>query len=68
MLNHWTIREVPVMQLSNQGLDAWRQLERKEDNVRYLYPLLLSAPHHHLPTPEIKGKASEGHLHLVICT
>ena len=56
------------MQLSNQGLDAWRQLEGKEDNVRYLYPLLLSAPHHHLPTPEIKGKASEGHLHLVICT
>ena len=65
-LNPWTIREVPILQLSNWGLEAWRQLEGKEDNLRCLYPLLLSAPHR-TPRNKRKGQQRElalGDLHL----
>ena len=76
-LNPRTIREVPVLQVSNWGLEACRQLEGKEDNLRYLYLLLqlegkednlrylylllLSAPHR---TPRNKRKGQRRELAL----
>ena len=76
-LNPRTIREVRVLQVSNWGLEACRQLEGKEDNLRYLYLLLqlegkednlrylylllLSAPHR---TPRNKRKGQRRELAL----